>query len=53
VGIGGEFPLGGGICLYTELRTWLPASDYPSPYLYNSDIPRVLLLTGGIRILFD
>jgi hypothetical protein len=53
VGIGGEISLGGGIYFYTELRTWLPASDYPSPYLYNNDIPRVGLLNGGIRILFD
>lgn len=53
VGVGGEFLLGGGIYFYTELRTWLPASDYQSPYLYNNDIPRVLMLNGGIRLLID
>jgi hypothetical protein len=53
VGLGVEIPLGPGLFLYSEARTWLPASDYPSAYLYNNNIPRTLLVTAGIRILFD
>jgi hypothetical protein len=53
LGLGTEYPLGPSIYLYGELRTWLPASDFPSPYLYNNNIPRILLLAGGVRILFD
>ncbi|MBD0285164.1 MAG: hypothetical protein ICV51_09345 [Flavisolibacter sp.] len=51
VGTGAEILLGGGLFLYGELRTWLQASDYPTPYLFNDDIPRVLMLNGGIRVL--
>ena len=53
VGLGVETLIGTGLYFYGELRTWLPASDYPSPYIYNNDAPRVLLLNGGLRILFD
>ena len=53
VGLGVEAPIGTGFYFYGELRTWLPASDYPSPYLYNSDAPRVVLLNAGLRLLFD
>jgi hypothetical protein len=53
VGLGIEAPIGTGFYFYGELRTWLPASDFPSPYLYNSDAPRVLLLNAGLRLLFD
>jgi hypothetical protein len=53
VGLGVEAPIGTGFYFYGELRTWLPASDYPSPYLNNNDGPRVLLLNGGLRLLFD
>jgi hypothetical protein len=53
LGLGIDVPIGTGFYFYSELRTWLPASDYPSAYLYNSDAPRVLLLNGGLRLLFD
>jgi hypothetical protein len=53
LGLGIEAPIATGFYFYGELRTWLPASDYPSPYLYNNDGPRVLLLNGGLRLLFD
>jgi hypothetical protein len=53
VGLGGEVLIGAGIYLYSDVRTWIPASDYPSPYLYNNNSPRVVVLSGGIRILID
>jgi hypothetical protein len=51
--VGTELKLGAGIYFYTELRTWLPASSNPSPYLYDKYTPQVAILNGGIRILFD
>ncbi len=51
LGAGGEMMLGTGIYLYGETRTWIQASDYPSPYLYNNDVPSTLSLSLGIRIL--
>lgn len=54
IGIGNEIPLGTTVYLYTELRSWLPASDYPSPYLINNNkVPLSLMLCGGLRILID
>ncbi|HVE61634.1 MAG TPA: hypothetical protein VNA26_07440 [Chitinophagaceae bacterium] len=53
LGLGIDVPIGTAFYFYGEVRTWLPASNYPSPYLYNSDAPRVLLLNGGLRLLFD
>jgi len=54
IGIGTEIPLGSTIYFYTELRSWLPESDYPSKYLINrSQLPQTLLLNGGIRVLLD
>ncbi|MEO6070180.1 MAG: hypothetical protein ABIN57_02460 [Chitinophagaceae bacterium] len=53
LGLGGEIPIGPSIYFYGELRTWIPASNFPSPYLYNNKIPKMLLLSGGVRILFD
>jgi hypothetical protein len=51
--LGSETPIGSGIFLYAEARTWLRASDYPSPYLYNQKAPNVAILCGGLRILID
>jgi hypothetical protein len=53
IGGGAETLLGSGIYLYAELRTWFPASSYPSPYLYNNDLPRVITFNTGLRILID
>jgi hypothetical protein len=54
IGLGTEIPLGSTIYLYTELRSWLPTSDYPSTYLINNNhLPLTLLLNGGIRVLID
>lgn len=50
---GGEFTLAPGIYLYAEVKTWLPASSNPSPYLYNNHAPQVIIVNGGLRILFD
>lgn len=53
LGAGVEFALGGNFFLYGEERTWLPASDYPSPYLHrNQNVPLAFSISGGIRILF-
>lgn len=51
--LGAEISLAAGFFLFSELKTWLPASNFPSPYLFNNKTPRVLLLNGGVRILFD
>lgn len=54
IGIGNEIPLGTSIYLYTELRSWLPASNYPSAYLVNNNkVPLSLMLCGGLRVLID
>ncbi len=53
VALGAETNLATGLYLYAEVKTWLQASDYPSPFLYNNAVPKVALLNGGIRILFD
>lgn len=53
VGLGIETVLGSGVYFYTDVRTWIQASRFKSPYLYNNAVPRVIILSGGIRILFD
>ena len=53
LGLGAELPVAAGFFVYGELRTWLPASDYPSPLLYNNRTPKVVLLNAGVRILFN
>lgn len=53
VGLGAETLLGSGIYLYGDVRTWIQASRTPSPYLYNQAVPRVVVLSAGLRILFD
>ena len=53
LGLGVEFPIGGEYYIYSEGRLWVPASDYPSKYLYvNDDSPVVGMFNLGIRILF-
>lgn len=53
LGLGAEALLGAAVYLYADLRTWIPASDFPSPYLYNNNMPRNLSVHGGIRVLFE
>jgi hypothetical protein len=49
---GAEIPLGGGFSAYGEIRTWLPSSHDPSPYVVdNNNVPRLLMINAGIRIL--
>jgi hypothetical protein len=53
LGIGVEYPVGGDFFIYSDLRTWLPASDYPSPWLHDPKrVPLPLTLGAGLRILF-
>jgi len=54
-GLGTEFPLGGGVFVYSEVRTWLPSSHYPSEYLYKSNynIPAIVAINVGLRLLIE
>ena len=54
LGLGGEIPLGGNFYFYGDLRTMLPASNYPSAYLHNNkNVPFPFSAHLGLRILFD
>lgn len=53
LGLGFETVLGAGVYFYADARTWVQASSFASPYLYNNDVPRVVILSTGIRVLFD
>lgn len=53
LGLGAETMLGAGIYFYTDARTWIPASDFPTPYLFSNNVPRTVSINAGIRILFD
>ena len=53
LGAGIEFPIGGNFFLYGDVRTWIPTTDYPSPYLHNNtNVPFPFMLSGGMRLLF-
>lgn len=53
LGLGAEWPIGAEMFLYSELRTWLPTTSYPSKYVFvNRDAPIVGMLNFGLRILF-
>ena len=53
LGLGVEFPLGGDIFIYTEGRTFIPTSDYPSKYIFiNNNAPLIVSLNLGFRVLF-
>jgi hypothetical protein len=53
LGLGVEFPVGGDFFLYSDIRTWIPSSGYPSPYLHNTkNVPLPAIVSGGLRILF-
>lgn len=53
IGLGSEARLATSVYLYADLRTWLPASNFPSPYLFNNSLPRVIIASTGLRILFN
>ena len=55
LGLGTEFPLGTDVFMYTELRTWIPTTDYPSPYLYNNSgkFPSAAAVNLGLRIVIQ
>jgi hypothetical protein len=53
VGLGVETVLGAGIYLYADARTWIQSTRYRSPYLYNQAVPRVVVLSAGLRVLFE
>jgi hypothetical protein len=51
---GCEYPLNSIVSIYSELKAWIPASDYPSKYLLvNDNAPLILSFTFGLRIYFD
>lgn len=54
-GIGTEFPLGTAVFVYTEARTWIPTTHYPSEYLYkdNYNIPAIVAINVGLRVLIE
>lgn len=53
LGLGWEKPLGGDFYFYTEARTFIPASDYPSKYIFvNKNAPFTGSLHAGLRIIF-
>jgi hypothetical protein len=55
LGIGTEFPLGTAVSIYTEARTWIPTTHYPSEYLYkdNYNIPAIVAFNLGLRVLIE
>ena len=53
LGLGLEYPLGSDIYLYSEGKVWIPASSYPSKYLFtNDEAPFSGVLSLGLRVLF-
>ena len=51
---GVEFPISYEIYIYSEIRMYIPTTDYPSKYLMNnSHAPLLGSINFGIRILFD
>lgn len=52
--IGYEVPIGMTVYVYGEGRAYVPASDYPSKYLFaNDNAPFLVSASIGLRILFD
>ena len=53
LGLGSEFPIGADFFIFTEGRLWVPASDYPSKYVFvNNNAPLVGMFNLGVRVLF-
>ncbi len=54
LGLGGEYDLGGSLFLFLDVKSWIPASNYPSPYLVvNTNAPLTGMVNIGIRVYFD
>ncbi|RYY55285.1 MAG: hypothetical protein EOO09_11080 [Chitinophagaceae bacterium] len=54
LGLGFELPIGGDLYLYSELKTILPLTDYPSPYILdNKYTPYTAMAALGFRIMFN
>lgn len=54
LGLGFEMPIGGDMFFYTEGRVWVPASGYPSKYIFvNNNAPFVGMLNLGLRLFFN
>lgn len=54
LGLGIEYPIGSDIYLYSDVRTWISASDAPaSVYFHDTrNVPMPVILSVGIRLLF-
>jgi hypothetical protein len=54
VGLGAEYAVGFDIYLYSDVRTWISASDAaPSPYFHDaSKVPMPVIFNFGVRLLF-
>jgi hypothetical protein len=51
--LGTEHAIGGDFYFYTELRAWIPTTDYPSKYLFVNDNAPFMGMAGvGFRLLF-
>ena len=54
LGAGWELPIGGSFFVYTETRTFIPTTDYPSKYLFvNNKAPINIMISLGLRLTFD
>jgi len=52
VGLGMELPVASGYFVYSDVRTSLPISDYPSPMLHHTrHVPMPVMLVVGLRLL--
>jgi len=53
LGLGWELPVGGDFYFYTEAKVLIPASDYPSKFIFvNNNAPLTGILSVGLRVLF-
>jgi len=53
LGLGFEIPLRGEVYFYSEAKTWIPTTEYPSKYLFvNNNAPFTAMICAGFRILF-
>lgn len=53
LGLGFEYPIGGDFFVYSEGRIWVPATEYPSKYLFiNDKAPFAGMMSLGLRLVF-